>query len=310
LSSVTAPIGLARAPQDARFIRRLVSLFKDAAGRWSDDRCYRLGASLSYYAFFSIFPLLLLCVTGVGFALGRDANMRSRLVDGALKFGAPEMRPLLDETLSSMQTHARARGIGAVVGAITLIFGASAVFSELQATFDLIWRVQAPATTSIGRMLLAAVRDKALSFLVVLGVAIALLLSLVVSAALSAVGSAASEIVRSPTLWLVADAMVSIALLTAFFAALYRMIPQTAVAWRDVWGGALVAAMLFTAIKRLFAWYLAHLGSYAAYGAVGGMLGLLAWIYLACLILFFGAEFAHVYAERYGSLAHATRNAS
>jgi membrane protein len=307
LTFVTAPVGLAQAPRAARFIRRLVCLLKDAAGRWSDDRCYRLGASLSYYAFFSIFPLLLLCVTGVGFALGRDANMRSRLVGGALKFGAPEMRPLLEKTLSSMQTHARARGIGAVVGAITLLFGASAVFSELQATFDLIWRVQAPAATSIGRMLLAAVRDKALSFLLVLGAAIALLLSLVVSAALSAVGSAASDIVRSPALWLAADAGVSIALLTALFAALYRMIPQTAVAWRDVLGGALLAATLFTAIKRLFAWYLAHLGSYAAYGAVGGMLGLLTWIYLACLILFFGAEFAHIYAERYGSLAHATR---
>jgi membrane protein len=151
---------------------------------------------------------------------------------------------------------------------------------------------------------LSLIKDKALSFLVVLGTAVALLLSLLVSAALSAVDSTASEIVQSPYLWLLVEAGVSIALLTALFAAMYRMIPQTEIAWRDVFGGALLAAVLFTGLKRLLAWYLGHIGSYAAYGAVGGMLGLLAWIYLASLILFFGAEFTRVYAERFGSLAN------
>jgi membrane protein len=90
---------------------------------------------------------------------------------------------------------------------------------------------------------------------------------------------------------------------------MYRMIPQTVIAWRDVFGGALLAAVLFTGLKHLFAWYLGHIGSYAAYGAVGGVLGLLAWIYLASLILFFGAEFTRVYAERYGSLAALAKRA-
>jgi membrane protein len=83
------------------------------------------------------------------------------------------------------------------------------------------------------------------------------------------------------------------------------MVPDTLVKWKDVLGGALLTALLFTGTKRLLAWYLGHLGSYAAYGAVGGFLGLLTWIYLASLFLFYGAEFTRVYAEKYGSLAGA-----
>lgn len=284
-------------------VKLLLGLLKDAAVRWSDDQCYRLGASLSYYAVFSIFPLLLLCVTAVGYVMGHDASIRDRLLDYVSNSGAPEMRPLLDQTLTSMQTHETARGIGALVGVVTLLFGASGVFSELEGTLDIIWRVKSPKTSSIWQVVLAAIKDKALSFLVVLGTAIALLLSLFVSAALRAIGATASQIVESPAFWLLAEAGVSIALLGALFAAMYRMIPQAPIAWRDVLGGAFLAAVLFTGLKHLFAWYLGHLGSYAAYGAVGGMLGLLAWIYLASLILFFGAEFTRVYAERYGSLA-------
>jgi membrane protein len=287
-----------------RSAKAFFGLTKDAAVRWSDDQCLRLGASLSYFAVFSIFPLLLLCVTAMGFVMGHDATVRDRLLDYVSNSGAPEMRPLLDQTLTSMQTHERARGVGAVIGVLTLWFGASGVFSELEAALNIIWRVKSPESKSIWQSVLSLIKDKALSFLVVLGTAIALLLSLLVSAALSAVDSTASEVVQSPYLWLLVEAGVSIALLTALFAAMYRMIPQTEIAWRDVVGGALLAAVLFTGLKRLLAWYLGHVGSYAAYGAVGGMLGLLAWIYLASLILFFGAEFTRVYAERFGSLAN------
>jgi membrane protein len=284
-------------------------LLKDTGSRWSGDQCYRLGASLSYYAVFSIFPLLLMCVSAFGFFMGHDASVRDRILDYVSQSGAPQMLPLLDQTLTSMQTHATARGIGAVVGAVSLLFGASGVFSELEATLNIIWRVEDPKTASLWQVVLAAVKHKALSFLVVFGAGVALLLSLLVSTALSAIDATASKVVASPALWLLVETGASIALLTALFAAMYRMIPRTNVAWRDVFGGALLAAALFAGLKRLFAWYLGHVGSYAAYGAVGGMLGLLAWIYLASLILFFGAEFSRLYAERFGSLA-ATEDAS
>jgi membrane protein len=284
-------------------LRNIFALVKAAGVRWSDDECYRLGASFSYYAVFSLFPLLLLCVSAVGFMVGHDATVRERMLDYVSSSGAPQLRPLLEETLTSMKEHVTARGVGAVVGVLSLLFGASGVFSELQSSLNRIWRVKAPPTRSFWELVIATIKDKALSFAVVLAAGLALLLSLLVSAALSAVDSTASEVVHSPILWLLVETCVSMVLLTGFFSAMFRMIPRTKVAWTDVVGGAFLAAFLFTLLKRLFAWYLGHIGSYAAYGAVGGMLGLLAWIYLASLLVFLGAEFTRVYAERLGSLS-------
>jgi membrane protein len=284
----------------ARYAGRLL---KDVGVRWCDDQCQRLGASLSYYAVFSIFPLLLLCVTTFGFLIGRKADVRERLLEYVTDSSAPELRPLLSETLTSMQTHTTARGVGVLVGVVTLLFGASAAFAELEATLNLIWRVRTPETRSIWQSVTAYARSRALAFLVVLCTALGLLVSLSVTAAMSALASTASKVVESRPLWLLAEGVGSLGLLTLLFSAIYRMVPRTAIAWSDVFGGALLAATLFTVLKRLLGWYLGHVGSYAAYGAVGGMLGLLLWVYVASLILFFGAEFTRVYAERYGSLS-------
>lgn len=97
------------------------------------------------------------------------------------------------------------------------------------------------------------------------------------------------------------EATGSIGFLALLLAAIYRVVPQASVAWRDVLGAALLTSLLLRVLEGLIAWYLAHLSSYAAYGAVGGILGLLTWIYVASLVLFYGAEFGCVYAERFGS---------
>jgi membrane protein len=285
----------------------LVTLLKDTGVRWYDDDCLRTGASLSYYAVFSIFPLLLLAVTGVGFVLGHSPDTRARLLDSVARATSPAFKALFEETLGNMQTHETARGVGAVVGVITLFVGASAVFSELETTLNHVWRVEAAPSKGVWSAILGAVKEKALSFAVVIGTALALLGSLAVSSALSAVGQtvegAVPGAVSHVTLWILAEAVGSVGVLTLVLAAMFRLIPQAPVEWRDVFGGALVSALLFTSSKGLLAWYFGHLGSYAAYGAVGGFLALLTWIYLASLFLFYGAEFTRVYAERHGSLS-------
>jgi membrane protein len=279
------------------------TIVKEAASRWVDDSCYRLGASLAFYAVFSIFPLTLLAVTVVGFLLGDDDTVRQKVLGWFANASTPEFRALLDQTLQSMQTHRTARGLGAVVGVVTLLLGASGVFSELETTLNTIWRVKAPVTHGFWSVVLQAVKEKALSFAVVGGAAVALLASLVAGTALAAIGTQTSRVIGGNLLWSALEMAGSFALLTVFLAAMFRMIPQMPVRWRDVLGGAVVTAALFVGLKSLLAWYLASLGSYAAYGAVGAVLGLLMWIYVASLILFFGAEFSRVYAERFGSVA-------
>jgi membrane protein len=282
-------------------------LLRDAGLRWSDDNCLRLGASLAYYAVFSIFPLLLLAVTAVGFVMGEDPQMRARLLDTVAAATSPAFKTLFDQTLSDMQKHQTARGVGALVGFVALFVGSSAVFSELDATINQIWRVKRPEGLGFWGTVVNAVKGKALSFVVVVAAALALLVSLVVSAVLSAVGEtvagATPAALAHLNLWIVIETASSVGVLTVVLAAVFRLIPRTRVEWSDVFGGALLTSLLFTAIKRLLAWYLGHLGSYAAYGAIGGFLCLLTWIYLASLFLSYGAEFGRVYAEQYGSLS-------
>jgi membrane protein len=288
------------------FAKDMGALARDAGLRWADDACYRLGASLAYYALFSLFPLMLLSVTGVGFVLGDNDSVRQKLLASVAGATSSDSRALLDETLRSMQTHRTARGVGAIVGVVTLFLGSSGVFSELESSLNFIWRVKPAPRTGIWSTILQALRAKAISFAVVVAAAAALLASLVVSTALDAIGDTATTALGASAPWHIVETSASVGFLTLLLAAIYRIVPQAPVKWRDVLGAGLVASLLFTALKALLAWYLAHLGSYAAYGAVGAVLGLLMWIYLASWVLFYGAELSRVHAERFGSLREQT----
>ena len=286
----------------------LLRLFKDAAIRWSDDDCLRLGASLAYYVAFSIFPLLLLVLTAVGFVLGDSPEARSRLVETVASATSPAFKTLVDGTLRNMQEHQTARGVGAVVGVAMLIVGASAAFSELETTLNQIRRVERRPACGFWAIVVVAARTQVLSFAVVIVAAVALLGSLVSGAVVSLAWNQTMEggvrgVTGDSTTWSALEGVGALCVLTVVLAAIFRLLPRARVAWRDVFGGALVAACLLDLIKRLFTWYLGHIGSYAAYGTVGGFLGLMMWVYLASLILFYGAEFSRVYAERSGSLA-------
>jgi len=291
--------------------KQLGALLRDSALRWVDDGCYRLAASLAYYAVFSVFPLLLLLVTLFGFLLGGSEAIHTKVLESISSLSSHEFRSLLEQTLESMRTHQSARGVGALVGFVTLLFGASSVFSELQFTHNLIWRVKEPAVHGIWPTLRELIKAKAVSIALVGGVALILLASLLVDVAISAVSATGQRTLDVPIVWSFVAKGASLAFLTLVLAAIYRELPQTDVEWKDVFGAALLTASIFTALRGLLAWYLGNIGSYSAYGAVGAVLGFLTWIYLASLFLFFGAEFSRVYAERFGSLApHRRRSAT
>jgi membrane protein len=300
-ASPTLPLGTVIAPR--RDVKRLLDLLKESGNRWVDDRCYRLGASLAFYALFSLFPLVLLCVTVFGFVLGDGSEIRDKILGAVAHSVSSDVRALLEQTLESMQAHRTARGIGAAVGLVALLLGASGVFSELDNALNLVWRTQSRSAEGMWATVRSAVKDKAVSFALVGVVAIAILLSVVASTALRALADTTKAYISGVVAWRVADGVVSIGFLTLLFAAVFRIVPKAHVEWRDVLGGALLTSVVFAGMKHLLAWYLGHVGSYAAYGAVGGVLGLLMWIYLVSLLLFYGAELTRVYAERFGSLA-------
>lgn len=285
----------------ARFI---VDLFSTTAERFSENEGYRLGAAFSYYATFSIFPLLLLAVTVVGFLLGDSVPARERLLDAIAAPSSP-IRDVLEQTLTAMQESQSARGISVVVALGTLLFGASGVFVELDAALNRIWCVPPREAKGVVGWIRVLLLERLYGFAIVAGIGITLFTSLVSSSLLSFIAERAQRRISIP-LWpalvRTADTILSIGLLTTAFTLAFHFIPRSRPPVRIVAVGALLTTVLLTALKEVFASYLAHLTSYSAYGVVGGVLALTTWIYMSSMIIFFGAQLTRVYAEKIGSV--------
>jgi membrane protein len=188
--------------------------------------------------------------------------------------------------------------IAAVVGTGALLLGASGVFGELQGALNVIWNVPPRPHQTILRL----IRDRFLSFTMVLGTGFLLLVSLLVSAALAALNdSLASVSVMSPAALQIVNAITSFAVVTLMFAMIYKLLPDVRIAWNDVWIGATATSVLFTIGKVLIGLYLGKSSIASAYGAAGSLVIMLVWVYYSAQILFLGAEFTQVYAKKYGS---------
>ncbi|HEY3497960.1 MAG TPA: YihY/virulence factor BrkB family protein, partial [Polyangiaceae bacterium] len=177
---------------------------------------------------------------------------------------------------------------------------------ELEAALDTIWEVEPKP----GRGIMGMVKDRLFSFAMVMGVAFLLLVSLIMSAALAAVGAFLSgALPGGEALWQVLNFAFSLAVVTGLFALMFKLVPHVKVAWRDVWIGAFVTALLFTLGKLLIGLYLGKAGVSSSYGAAGSLVVLVIWVYYSASILLFGAEFTQVYASRFGSRIEPTENA-
>jgi membrane protein len=275
-------------------VRRYFALVKETAGSWSEDYAPSMGAALSYYSLFSIAPLLLIVIAIAGLAFGEDAAR------GAI-FG--QLQGLLgDESAKAVQGMLQAADkpkqglVSTVVGVVVLLLGAMSVFGELQNALDRIWRAPARLQAS---GLWNLLRQRLLSFGMILGLAFLLMISLVLSAALAALGKW-----WGPAFGALAhtvDILVSFGLVTVVFALIYRYIPRVHVAWHDVWLGAAVTSLLFAIGKFLIGLYLGRASVASTFGAAGSLVVLMVWVYYSAQIFLFGAEFTWVYAHQLGS---------
>jgi len=283
-------------------VRFLVDLFKATGERFLDVEGARRGAAFSYYATFSIFPLLLLAVTTIGFVIGDDAPARDRMLGAIAAPGTP-VHDVLAKTLTAMQeSGGSARGISAVIGLATLLFGASGAFVELDATLNRIWCVPDRKSTGVVGAIKVLVVERLSGFAIVLGLGLTLLASLVMSALFSAVSKTTDGLhTWTPAILKTTELALSLALLSGVFIAAFRYIPRSRPPFRDVVGGAVLTTVMLTILKEIFALYLSKLTSYSAYGLAGGMLGLATWIYLSSMIIFFGAQLTRIHAEMLGN---------
>jgi membrane protein len=208
--------------------------------------------------------------------------------------------------VQSATDHPSSGVVATVLGTAALLFGATGVFGELQDSLNTIWEVKPKP----GRGWRGLVQDRLLSFGMVLTVAFLLIVSLVVSTLLSGVGKFVGGYVGAlEPLWHAIDVLVSVAVLTVLFGAIFKWLPDVEVTWHDIWIGAAVTSVLFTIGKLLIGLYLGRSSMTSVYGAAGSLVLLLLWVYYSAQILFFGAELTQVYANQYGTRVVPAANA-
>ena len=274
-------------------IKRLGGLFVTAGKDWLEDKAPRLGAALSYYTAFSLPPLLVLLVGIGGFVLGTDV-VRERLRDQIGQLVGDDSALLLDQAVSEAQTSGR--GLAVVIGIGALLLGATGVFGQLQDALNTIWEASPQKAGGLWRL----IRSRLLSLAAVFGTAFLLLVSLAVSAAIGGIIDMAGQVDTLEPFLIVIDLVTSVAMITVLFALMFKFLPDVEIAWRDVWFGAVVTAVLFVIGKFGIGLYLSTSEVGSAYGAAGSLIIILAWIYYSALILFFGAELTQAWATAQG----------
>lgn len=274
---------------------------REALVGFVDDDALSRGAAMAFYATTSLAPVLLIVVAIAGVAFGHDAAQLALSAQISGLMGA-ESAGILEDVLKG--ASAKSSGtVAAILGTGTLFITASGVFGEMQQSLNKIWKVD-PHGSSISRLL----RARAASLGLVAALGFMLLVSLVASAAISTLGDFISARLPFGTIVLsVINTFVSFVLISAMFAAIYKVLPDRTLKWRDVAVGALVTAGLFTIGKSLIGWYLGTSAVASSYGAAGGLLVILLWVYYSSEIFLLGAEFTRAYSIRHASRSDLAR---
>lgn len=271
---------------------------KEVFTKFADDKAPKLGASLAFYTIFSLSPLLVVAISIAGIMFGAEAargEIVTQIQELIGKDGAEVIQTALKNT-----GDPESGIIALIISSVTLIIGSTIVFVELQDSLDMVWKVKPKPGRSLIKGL---IKDRLISFSMVMGVGFLLLVSLVISAVISALQKYINEyIVNIPiSLIEIANIIISFLVILLLFAMIFKYLPDVHIGWNDVWLGAAVTAGLFVLGKYLIGLYLGQSTTASTYGAAGSFVVLLLWVYYSAQILFLGAEFTQVYANKFGS---------
>jgi len=283
---------------------RVFRLLKETAMAWVEDNAFRLSAALAYFSVFSLAPLLIIAISVAGLVLGEEA-VRGQL-DSQLARYIGEQAATAVQGLVQSASKPGDGWIGAIIGFVTLLIGASGVFVQLKDALNSIWGVKLAAGAGVKSFL----RDRLLNFGMVHVIGFLLMVSLMMTTALAGVSQYIERLAGMPTglIGLLAF-FLSFGVVTTLFAFIFKVLPDAKIEWRNVWTGALVTALLFEICKFGLGWYLGRESTASSYGASGSVVLLLLWVNYSACILLFGAEFTQVYARDTGHEIQPTNGA-
>lgn len=278
-------------------IRDLPSLILETFKAWMADDPFRLSAIVAYYAVLSLPALLVIIVNLVGAIWGIEIVQGQLTDEFSLALGkeaATSIEQIIIETRNSEKNT-----LSTIIGVGTLLFGATGVFYQLKVSLNEIWRIKANPKAKVWKI----ITDRALSFAFILVIGFLLLVSFIITAGISALNNFIREALPDILVYAayVLDIVLSIGIISILFALMFKYLPDAKIKWKTVWIGALLTAILFVIGKLILGIYFGQVDPGSTYGAAGTIVLVLLWVSYSSLILFFGAEFTYVYANRYGT---------
>lgn len=281
------------------FVRTIVSVFKKSFSDFIDKRVLKLSAALAFYTLFSLPAMLIIIISISDLFYGRDA------IEGTLYlqisgFIGTEAALQVQHTIRSSALSNNSN-FAMLVGIITLIIGATSVFSEIQDSINYIWKLKAKPQK--GKGLLKMIVNRLLSFSIVVSLGFLMLVSLLINGMMDALVNQLTQIFPSVTVIIayVLNILITFGITCLLFVLIFKVLPDAHIQWKHVRIGTIITAILFMVGKFLIGYYLGHSKLSSVYGSAGSSIVMLLWVYYSAMILYFGAVFTHVYAVQTGS---------
>ncbi len=265
--------------------------------KFIDDKAPKFGAALSFYTIFSLAPILVIAVTIAGFIFGPEAargELYSQIRDLIGDDGA-----MVVQTALKNAEYSWGGIVSIIISIVTILIGSTVVFIDIQESLNLIWKIKPKPGFNILKGLL---RDRLKSFAVVLATGFLLLVSLLISTGISVLSNYIGDsFFTIPVQAIeVLNNIITFIVIFILFMMIFKLLPDAHTKWRHVWVGALVTSALFILGKLLIGIYLGTSTLGSKYGAYGALIIMLLWIYYSAQILYLGAEFTQVYADKFG----------
>lgn len=272
-----------------------ISVFKKSFFAFGEDDVPMLSAALSYYMVFAIGPLLLIVVSILGFFFGKTA-VEGEVVRQMSGVVGGQAAAAIQTLIAGAQKQSTGI-ISLIIGLVLLLLSASGVFGQLKAALNQIWSIE-PVP---GRGVFAMIRERFLSFAMIVVIALLLGVSLVLTSFVSIIGSYFSGVLPASSILIqLLNLFISFWVILVLFALVYRILPDVKPAWHLVWGGATIASILFLVGQFVLSWYIGRSAVASTYGAAASLVSLLLWVYYSALIIFFGAEYIKISAQTRG----------
>lgn len=281
-------------------IKGIWEVIKNSFSGFSDDKVTKMSGSLAYYTIFSMAPLLIIIISLSGFFFGQDAA-EGKVYGQLAGFVGADTASQLQEIIKNASLAGKGK-VAALIGGVTLLIGSTTVFAEIQESINMIWGLKPKPKRGWLKML----KNRVLSFSVIIGLGFLLVVSLGVTTLIDSFSAGLRAHFPDVTIvvFYILNLLITLAVITAIFAVIFKVLPDAKIKWKDVLSGAITTGVLFMLGKFAISFYISKSNVGSTYGAAGSLVILLLWVYYSAIILYFGAEFTKAFAVKYGSEIH------